>query len=138
MSENIDGKLFKFNINSCDVYLNINNKLKIKFYIDNIKISNTDLINKILINLNSNKIIKIHIFNNNKILLEYNNRKYYNLNREYLSIITFDREYVHKLNEKSLYNFKQYCIQLYKIQSQIKIINLYKKYKKNKVLWRIA
>jgi hypothetical protein len=136
MLENIDGNLFKFNINSCDIYLNINDKLKIKFYNNNIKISNNALINELLINSNTN--IKINIFNNNKILLEYNNRKYYNLDREYVSIITFDREYVHKLNEKDLYNFKQDCIRLYKLQSQIKIFNFYKKYKRNKILWKIA
>jgi len=60
------------------------------------------------------------------------------LDREYVSIITFDREYVHKLNEKDLYNFKQDCIRLYKLQSQIKIFNFYKKYKRNKILWKIA
>lgn len=140
MSENINGKLFKININSCDIHLNINNKLKIKFYSDNIKLLNNETINNALFNNNSinNKVIKINIFNNNKLIIEYDNRKYYNINREYVSIITFDREYVQLISEKRLYNFKQDCIELYKIQSQIKIFNLYKTYKKNKILWKIA
>lgn len=130
--------LFKININSCDVYLNINDGIKIKFYINNIELLNNHLINNLLFKSNNNQDIKIDIFNNNKLIIEYNNREYYNMDRKYISIISFNRAYIHKLNENSLYKFKQECYDLYKIQSQIKIFNLYKKYKKNKILWKIA
>lgn len=132
-------KIFKININSCDIHLNINNNLKIKFYIDKNKIFNNTIIHNLLLNdINIDQNLKIHIFNDNKLVIEYDNRKYYNRNREYVSIITFDREYVHLISENNLCNFKQDCLKLHKIQSKIKIFNCYKKYKKNKILWKIA